>query len=242
MKVQKFKSKWNLGFLAICEFVIISDRNTISQRLLIFFIWFGIHIQPFFNSTNGLNIWTVHFSSQRVDCSFKSTKKLIRDILVLPNKSKILGHCMFPMANLQKGSSLGFVPKSNSSNILILLYICTVNLKSALFSMESEYIFRFWSWQTFMVGFWGVILIEGTYFLLIASDTHHFCVASTHRIRAILYKSSQSVSGITNIGSAKALTHVSSGRLAGKSKNAFITDSAHPPLLITPWPVPGNSM
>jgi len=44
------------GFLAIYEFVIISDRKTITQRRLTFFIWFEVHIQPFLNSTNGLNI------------------------------------------------------------------------------------------------------------------------------------------------------------------------------------------
>jgi len=55
MKVQKFKSIWNLGVLAIYKFCIISDRKTISQRLLTFIIWFEVHIQPFFNSTNGLN-------------------------------------------------------------------------------------------------------------------------------------------------------------------------------------------
>ena len=54
----------------------VSDRKTISQRLFTFFIWFEIHIQPFFNPTNGLNIWTVRCSSHCVDCSFKSTKKI----------------------------------------------------------------------------------------------------------------------------------------------------------------------
>jgi hypothetical protein len=38
------------------KYVIISDRKTISQRLFTFFIWFEVHIQPFFIPTNGLNI------------------------------------------------------------------------------------------------------------------------------------------------------------------------------------------
>ncbi len=41
MKVQKFKSTWNLSFLAMYEFVINSDRKTISQRLLyiLYLVW-----------------------------------------------------------------------------------------------------------------------------------------------------------------------------------------------------------
>ena len=45
-----------------------------------------------------------------MDCAFKSTKKLHRDILDWLNKSKTPGNCGFPLANLQKGLSLDFVP------------------------------------------------------------------------------------------------------------------------------------
>ena len=41
-----------MDFLAIYEFVINSDIKTISQRLLTFFIWFEVHIQPFFKPKN----------------------------------------------------------------------------------------------------------------------------------------------------------------------------------------------
>jgi len=50
MKVQKLKSTWNSGFLTIYEFVINSDRKTISQRLLRFFIRFEVNIQQFLRS------------------------------------------------------------------------------------------------------------------------------------------------------------------------------------------------
>jgi len=75
MKVQKFKVTWNLGFLAKYEFVINSDRKTISQRLLTFFIWFEVHIQQF------LLLIILQISdpsnSQCVDYSFKSAKNCI---------------------------------------------------------------------------------------------------------------------------------------------------------------------
>ena len=111
MKVQKFRFTWNLGFLPIYESVINSDIKTISQRLLLFFIWFAVHIQPFFNSTNGLNISTVRCSSHCVECSFKSNRKLNHDILDSLDKSKTPGHCRFPLTNLQKGPMIDFVPK-----------------------------------------------------------------------------------------------------------------------------------
>ena len=129
MNVQKFKSTWNLGFLSIFEFVIISDRKTISQRLLTFFIWFEVHIQPFFNSTTGLNIWNIRCSSNCVDCSCKFTRKLIRNILGSVDKPIVAGHCMFPLTNLFKGQIVGFVPISNPANILRLCYVCSANLK-----------------------------------------------------------------------------------------------------------------
>ena len=58
MKVQKFKFKWNLVFLAMYEFVINSDRKTISQRLLTFFIWFEVHIQPFYFIKFSFLMWS----------------------------------------------------------------------------------------------------------------------------------------------------------------------------------------
>lgn len=127
MNVQKFKSTWNLGFLSIFEFVIISDRKTISQRLLTFFIWFEVHIQPFFNSTTGLNIWTIRCSSNCVDCSCKFTRKLIHNILGSVDKPIVAGHCMFPLTNLFKGQIVGCVPKSNIRNNKKLLNICLPN-------------------------------------------------------------------------------------------------------------------
>ena len=45
------------------------------------------------------------------------------------NKPKIHENCMFPLANLQSAESLHIVPKSNPTKFLILLYICSVNLK-----------------------------------------------------------------------------------------------------------------
>jgi len=59
--------------------------------------------------------------SQCADCIFKSTKKLNHDILGWLNKSKTAGHCIFPLTNLHSGESVYYVPKSNLSNILILL-------------------------------------------------------------------------------------------------------------------------
>jgi hypothetical protein len=49
------------------------------------------------------------------------------------NKSKLPGHCIFPLANLQKGASLGFVPDDNIVNNLEELCIRRSNLKFAKF-------------------------------------------------------------------------------------------------------------
>ena len=72
MKVQKLKSEWNLGFPPIYKFVIISGGKTISQRLLKFFIWFKVHIQPFLRS----KIMQISdpSNSRYMDCAFKPTK------------------------------------------------------------------------------------------------------------------------------------------------------------------------
>jgi len=44
-----------------------------------------VSISPFFHHKNFVNIRTGLFFSQRVDCTFESTKKLNQDILVLLN-------------------------------------------------------------------------------------------------------------------------------------------------------------
>ena len=77
-----------------------------------FFIWFAVHIQPFFNSTNGLNIWTVRCLSHCMECSFKSNRKLNHDILNSLTKSKLPGHCRFPLTNPHSVESVDFVPPS----------------------------------------------------------------------------------------------------------------------------------
>ena len=50
-------------------------------------------------------------------------------ILDLLNKPNTPGHCGFPQANLHQGPSIYCVPQSNSDNLLILLCICSANLK-----------------------------------------------------------------------------------------------------------------
>ena len=79
-----------------------------------FLTWINIHIQQFLRSKN-FQI-SESFDSQGVDCAFKSTQELSRDILGWPNKSKIPGHCGFPLANPQFGQSRDFVPESNLLN------------------------------------------------------------------------------------------------------------------------------
>ena len=63
-----------------------------------------------------------------VDCTFKPTRKLDRDILCLLNQSKTPGRCGFPLANPQKGLSRDFVPKSMIAKYINLFYICSGNL------------------------------------------------------------------------------------------------------------------
>ena len=65
-----------------------------------FIIWFGVHIQPFFYLNNLL---------QRVDWTFKSTKKLDLDVSGSLNQSKTTGHCGFPMTNLQSVSIVDYL-------------------------------------------------------------------------------------------------------------------------------------
>ena len=54
-----------------------------------------------------------------MDCSFKSTKKLSRDVLDLLDKSKTPRHCGFPMANLQSDEIVDYVPNVASWSILL---------------------------------------------------------------------------------------------------------------------------
>jgi hypothetical protein len=62
---------------------------------------------------------TGRFLSQRVNCNFKSIKKLHRDILDLLNKSKTPSHCRFTLANLHFAESLDVVPYVASESILL---------------------------------------------------------------------------------------------------------------------------
>jgi len=119
------------------EFVIISDRKTISPRFSyslsgLKFIFnhyfsstslfkcdrgsvrseirklFGSH--HFFNLKNFVTIRTGQFLSQCVDGAFKSTKKLGYGILGFLNESKIPGHCRFSLGNTHSGESVYCVP------------------------------------------------------------------------------------------------------------------------------------
>jgi len=110
-----------LGVLAMYEFVINSDRKTISQRLLTFFIWFEVHIQPFLRSKI-LQISDPSIS-QCVDYSFKLTKKFNYYTLGSLNKPTIPGNGIFSLTVPHSAECLYCVPKSNPANKLILLYI-----------------------------------------------------------------------------------------------------------------------
>ncbi len=57
---------------------------------------------------------------------------MYRDNLDLLNESKLPAYYRFPLANLQKGPMIDFVPISNPANILILLCICFGNLEPSL--------------------------------------------------------------------------------------------------------------
>jgi hypothetical protein len=62
-----------------------------------------------------------------IDCTFKSTKILIHDILDSVDKPIVPGHCGFPLANLYFELGVDYVPQSNPHKILILLSICSGN-------------------------------------------------------------------------------------------------------------------
>ena len=66
MKVQKIKSKWNLGLLVMYEFVIISDWKTISQCLIyILFPFLRTHSTIFqINKWLKSKPWVVHHNEQ----------------------------------------------------------------------------------------------------------------------------------------------------------------------------------
>jgi len=64
-----------------------------------------------------------------LECTFKSTKKLNRDIIGLLNKpSKFPGNCIFHLSNPPRGPILDCMPKSNLYNTLIILCICSDSL------------------------------------------------------------------------------------------------------------------
>ena len=75
----------------------------------------------------------------------------------LQNKPKTPVHCGFHLKKIKKGPSRDFVPESNLSNILILLYICSSNLKRDIhFRKNPENSISFESRTMFTTGFWGV--------------------------------------------------------------------------------------
>jgi len=82
-------------------------------------------------------------SSLCVDCSFKSTKKLNYYTLGSLNKPTIPGNCIFSLTEPHSAECLYCVPESNPANLLILLYICSDNLKSDLLSIRPENILSF---------------------------------------------------------------------------------------------------
>ena len=101
--------------------------NVSSRTIVIVMIvsWMDL---MFFNWINGLNIWIVSCSSHSVYFSFKQ-KKWNCDILGSLNKSKMPGHCGFPLANPQKEPNAHNVPKSITLKPSILLYICPAKLQ-----------------------------------------------------------------------------------------------------------------
>ena len=125
MKVQKFRSTWNLSFLAMYEFVINSDRKTISQRhLYILYLVWGSY-STIFAPKNFANIRSFQFAL--CGLLFQIHQKLNHDILDWLNKPKIVRSCIYPIANLYFELSVDSVPKSNLVSKLILYYICSAN-------------------------------------------------------------------------------------------------------------------
>jgi hypothetical protein len=121
------------------EFIIISDRKVISSQLLLSLSVLGSIFNHFLNSNNFVYIRTGRFFSRCLDCTFKSTRKLNREISYSLDKSKMPGHCGFLLGNPQSASIVDCVPTSNLHNDLIILCICLANLKSvSLFTRESK--------------------------------------------------------------------------------------------------------
>ena len=71
------------------EFVIISDRKVISSQLLLSLSVLGSIFNHFLNSNNFVYIRTGRFFSRCLDCTFKSTRKLNREISYSLDKSTI---------------------------------------------------------------------------------------------------------------------------------------------------------
>ena len=71
------------------EFVIISDRKVISSQLLLSLSVLGSIFNHFLNSNNFVYIRTGQFLSRCLDCTFKSTRKLNREISYSLDKSTI---------------------------------------------------------------------------------------------------------------------------------------------------------
>ena len=92
-----------------------------------FLTWINIHIQQFLRSKN-FQI-SESFDSQGVAFAFKSTQELSRDILGWPNKSKIAGCYIFPLANLQNGLGRDFVPDENIGKYSERLFIGRSNIR-----------------------------------------------------------------------------------------------------------------
>ena len=76
-----------------------------------FVIWFEVYIQPFLNSTKGLNILAYSNLFTVRGLHFQTHPKLNHDILGFLNKSKTAGHCGFPLTNLHSGESVYCLPK-----------------------------------------------------------------------------------------------------------------------------------
>jgi hypothetical protein len=101
-----------------------------SSQLLLSLSVLGSIFNHFLNSNNFVYIRNGRFLSQCLDCTFKSTRKLTREISYSLNQSKTPGQCGFPLTNPQKGPSVYCVPESNPLNPLLLLCICSSNTQS----------------------------------------------------------------------------------------------------------------
>jgi hypothetical protein len=71
----------------------------------------------------------MHCISQRVNCTFKSTKKLAGNILDLLNESTVPGYCIFPLSNPHSVPVLDIVPDENIGKASKRLWNRLGNLK-----------------------------------------------------------------------------------------------------------------